>query len=250
MLRLRCIRTICILASFLSNLFCIAEASEYHISLGINPPYTIKLDNKNPEGIFLEIIHEALNNSNIKLTIDNKEIPWKRAHENKEENNLLFYLSRTPAREKNYTWIVSLFRDEPVLTNLNDSIVIKKTEDLKQIKKIGAIAGGGGESFLKSNGLVKNFYSCKDETQCYNLLLENKIEAVISPQVKAKFVVKKLKIDHLVKSSKGLSAVEGWLASTLNMSQKNQVELKNAIQKFKKTSRYENILKKYQANRP
>jgi hypothetical protein len=73
---------------------------------------------------------------------------------------------------------------------------------------------------------------------------------VISPQVKAKFVVKKLKIDHLVKSSKGLSAVEGWLASTLNMSQKNQVELKNAIQKFKKTSRYESILKKYQANRP
>jgi hypothetical protein len=34
------------------------------------------------------------------------------------------------------------------------------------------------------------------------------------------------------------------------MSQKNQVELKNAIQKFKKTSRYESILKKYQANRP
>ncbi len=247
MLRLRCIRTICILASFLSNLFCIAEASEYHISLGINPPYTIKLDNKNPEGIFLEIIHEALNNSNIKLTIDNKEIPWKRAHENKEENNLLFYLSRTPAREKNYTWIVSLFRDEPILVNLNNSIFVKKTDDLKQIKKIGSLAGGGGESFLKSYKLEKNFYPCKDDTQCYSLLLENKIEAIISPKIKAKYMIKKLKIDHLVKRSVELSAMEGWLASTIHMPQKNQVELKNAIQKFKKTNKYSIILKKYGA---
>jgi polar amino acid transport system substrate-binding protein len=247
MLHLRWIRSIFILASFLSNLFCIAGASEYHISLGINPPYTIKLDNKNPEGIFLEIIKEALNNYNIKLTIDNKVIPWKRAHENKEENNLLFYLSRTPAREKKYTWIAPLFRDEPTLTNLNNSIVIKKTDDLKQIKKIGSLAGGGGESYLKSYGLEKNFYPCKDDTQCYSLLLENKIEAVISPKIKAKYMIKKLKIDHLVKSSAGLSPVEGWLASTIHISQKNQVELKNAIQKFKKTNRYSIILKKYGA---
>jgi hypothetical protein len=88
MLHLRWIRSICILASFLSNLFCIAGASEYQISLGINPPYTIKLDNKNPEGIFLEIIHEALNNSNIKLTIDKKIIYFFIYHALQQEKKI------------------------------------------------------------------------------------------------------------------------------------------------------------------
>jgi len=77
-------------------------------------------------------------------------------------------------------------------------------------------------------------------------LLENKIDAAISPQVKVKYMIK-LKIDRLVKRSVGLSAMESWLASTIHMSQKNQVELKNAIQKFKKTNRYSIILTKYGA---
>ena len=241
--------TLKIIVAFIFTIFFIhANAltqTIFDISIGINPPYTINLDNKNIQGLSVEIITSAFKYSKIKYTISRKDIPWKRAVESSQASNLLFYLFRTPDREGKYVWINPLFDDQTCVYNIKDRHFINSISDLKNFKLIGTLAGGAGESILKSFGLEKRIYYCKDDDQCIQLLIDGDIDAWVSQKIKTKYHIKKLNVEKMFNKEFQIYEGQGWLAGSLNMNKNDQQEVRNSIKKFMTTPKYLQILKKY-----
>jgi ABC-type amino acid transport substrate-binding protein len=222
-----------------------ATKTVFELSIGINPPYAISLNNKNIQGLAAEIIIEALKYSNIKYKISRKDVPWKRAVETSQSSNFLFYLFRTPDREGKYIWINPIFDDQTSVYNLKDTNVISSISNLKNLKLIGTLAGGAGESLLKSFGLERRIYYCKNDEQCIQLLTDGEIDAWISQNIKTKYLLKKLNIEKMFNKEFQIYDGQGWLASSLNMNKEDQREIRNSIKKFMTTPKYLRILKKF-----
>ncbi|APJ03806.1 substrate-binding periplasmic protein [Silvanigrella aquatica] len=225
-----------------------SEDSSFEISVGLLPPQVIKLNKTKPEGLFIEVLTEALENSHIPYKI--KISPWKRAVEENASTNQLYYLIRTPARETKYSWITSLYEDPSALYNLKDSPTIRNFDDFKKLKNIGTFAGGAGESLLKYLGFEKQIYYCKDDEQCIKLLIDGTLDGWFSQNLKSKYLMKKLKIEKMFNKEFILFNGQGYLAASLNMSKKDQDIIRNSMEKFKKNSKYRHILKMYGAKPP
>jgi len=73
-----------------------------------NPPYIFTNNNGDIVGTLVDKLATVMNQSDISYQI--QEIPWKRALSatKNKSNTLIFPLSRTPEREKDYSWIIPL----------------------------------------------------------------------------------------------------------------------------------------------
>ncbi|KAB8040649.1 transporter substrate-binding domain-containing protein [Silvanigrella paludirubra] len=228
---------------FIFKVFAIKNT--YEIELDNNPPYSILDSSSKQKGIFYEIINAAFKAANIKFKFSLKE---NLIHRTKEEINsqfVIYYLFRTPEREYKYHWIHPLIEEQTCVFNMRTSKEITSINNLKNLRIIGTLAGGSGESILRSFGLENKMYFCPSEEICINRLKSHEIEAWIAPKVKALYFINKYHIQNELNHFFQIYESQIWLASTLNLSTKDEEELRIAIQKFIKTTQYSAIMKKY-----
>ncbi|WP_158997995.1 substrate-binding periplasmic protein [Pigmentibacter ruber] len=223
----------------------ISYAKFFEIYIDLNPPYSTSVHTK--KGLFSEIIDEALTAGNIPHHFLLKGDRIKNYNIHNENRLLLFYYFRTPERENNYNWIIPLFDDYTCLFNLRTSKEISSINALKGLSRIGTINGGAGESILKSFGLEGQIYYCRDEDSCIDRLRKNEVDAWITQKIKANYFLKKYKIQSELNNYFQIYDSQGWLASSLNLTQTDIDLLRKTLRKFMATSKFLAILKKYDA---
>ena len=217
---------------------------KYNIYVTIRPPYIISISEPKPRGLFIEIVEESLNYSNNKHKFFLKESLNNRSQDEIKTKHNLFYSFRTPERENKYLWVHPLFYDLTCVYNLKYSKEITSLSHLKNLRTIGTVAAGVGESALKSFSLEGQMYYCSDDETCIKRLKNGEI-AWITQKSEAKYYRNKYKIEKEFNPYFQISDTQGWLASSLNLPPKNQQELNAAVKKFMATPNYLAIIKKY-----
>lgn len=236
-----------IITSFLvlSNVLAIPSESNFDFSIGINPPYFIKMNKEKPEGILVEIINDSFNKANIHYKII-KDLPWKRVTDQDKPKNTIYILYKTPERENKFKWIYPLFNDKINIYWTNNSGDIKKIDELKkQNKEIATLAGGAGESILKTFKLESKVRYCKDDDQCIQLLKKGEIGFWVAHELKANYHIKKLKLEKEINKKMSIYSTQIWLAASMETRDKDCQLLKKAISEFIMTHRFKEILSKY-----
>lgn len=113
------------------------------------PPMT--MDNAKQSGFVAEITIDAMKRAGY--TAEFVFVPWKRGQQEVTEgtNQLIIPLSRTPAREANYTWIAPIYRLERTFAAIGKSI--DSYEQAKaELNSVIVGQGSAQEELLKANG--------------------------------------------------------------------------------------------------
>lgn len=110
--------------------FALAGGADYQIVTGHLPPWSIK----GGSGIFPDII--ALIEKRLGTQHQPVELPWSRSqiYAKANDNYLIFPLTRTEGREKEYTWIVEVMSNSLAFVSIKGDPV--DMESAKQLNKI------------------------------------------------------------------------------------------------------------------
>lgn len=238
-----------ILAFFISThaLSFASNTSDYTIVAGINYPYLISVSNYGAKGVAVDIITQALKNSNLTFSFDKTDLPWKRAMDTfNDEKNTIGFVTRTPGREKLYQWIEPILSDDLYVFTSKENKLIENFEELSKLNRIGVLAGSGSESLLITKGLINHRFLCKDDKQCLELLINGKIDAWVASKYKSSYWIKSLNKQNEVKKGMAVLETSIWAIASLSTQQKELTQLVNAFQKFTKKKEYSNILKEYE----
>ncbi|KAB8033441.1 substrate-binding periplasmic protein [Fluviispira multicolorata] len=222
-----------------------AKNVDFEIIAGINPPLFIKFDGIKSQGIGVEILIAALLKNNIKFKISETDLPWTRAVNLATQKNSLTFLLRSIGREKSFKWISSLYDENSIIVNLKKNPQITSFTQINSLKKIGALAGSSADIILKRLELNDKYYPCKSDMQCLELLSQEKIDAWISTTKKLIYNVKKKNYNNIMNKYFILEKCQIWVATSLQTQEEDLQELKIALDKYKQTSQYKVILRKY-----
>jgi polar amino acid transport system substrate-binding protein len=162
---------------------------------GVIPPYSY-LDGTTPKGIAVELFQEM-----AKLVGHSGKIqflPWKRAVKTVEDAHaqpaMILPLNRSPERERRFSWVVPLLKDETALVTKKG--VKPKLEDPKTARKwsVGVLLGSPLEAELKLNVFEHVTASPDEETNAKMLHIE-RLDAWFVATMVAPFVYKRLGYD-------------------------------------------------------
>ena len=144
---------------FLSN---ISLAEEIKAVTEDWPPFNYEKDGQ-LVGLSTEIVRVTLNGAGIQA--DFQIFPWARAYKMavNDKNVLIYTITRTAEREKQFKWIGPLTTKRDILVARKGSgIKIDSLEDAKKVKSIGTLRDDTREHLLKSLGFT-NLEPVSDE---------------------------------------------------------------------------------------
>ena len=131
-----------------------AQAAQPNISIVTEnwPPYNYE-ENGNLHGVSYEVVSAVLEELNISPKID--VYPWARAYSIalRDENTLIFSISRKAERETLFKWVGSILKTQNYLFALSErsDIATNSLEDLKQYK-VGAVREDIRDQYLSKQG--------------------------------------------------------------------------------------------------
>lgn len=172
-----------------------AMASELAVYSGVIPPYSY-LDGDKPKGIAVELFQEM-----AKVVGHSGKIhflPWKRAVKTVEdaltEPALVLPLNRSPEREKRFSWVVPLLKDDTALVTKRGAK--PRINDAKEARKwnVGVLLGSPLEVELKLNVFERIMASPDEETNA-KMLHAERLDAWFVASMVAPFVYKELGYD-------------------------------------------------------
>jgi len=244
--------------SFVFSLFIFSSVSLNAESLTIYteelPPLNFTQDSK-ITGLSTEVIEEVMKSTGFKYKIIS--LPWARAYKisQEEPNSFIYSISRRIKRENSFHWIgiiapssYSFF----ALKNRRD-IKINKLEDLKKYQ-IGTVIEDARETYLVSKGFeVDKFQRVAGKTahlQNYKKLKKQRIDIWPVSNAVMNYLVKKVGDDpsqilRPVFSFPKESSGGYYLAASLSTKDDVINKIKMALEDFKKTKEYQDILHKW-----
>ncbi len=199
------------------------------------------------EGISIEITKELLKILNHKDNIE--MMPWSRGYimAQKSSNIILFPTVRLKEREELFKWVGPFATNRwSIFTRYDENIKIGSLEDLKsQNYKIGTYSDDGCEIFLKSNG-VRNIDSVYDDFLNIHKLDKKRIDLWATGAIGAYFnsKIRGVKIKEVFI----MREIELYFAFSKGTDD-NEIKIwQNALDEFKKSDKYKNIISKYYTN--
>ena len=139
------------------------------------PPITFLRDGK-VTGYATEIVETLMKRLNIQGEIE--LMTWGDAYQiaSSTSNVVLFSTTRTPEREKLFTWIGPIGRYNDVLyTRKGANFKVANLDDAKTLGKIGTVRGWFSEQFLKDKGF-ENLISVDQPTENVKKLIAGDID--------------------------------------------------------------------------
>ena len=225
-----------------------ARAETVILHTGRIPPYTIEAKDGRGQGMMIEIVTQALDAAGITYRLED-QTAWPRAQAIAvdEPNSLITPFARTAAREQNWTWI-SILLDETLAIYAKTGASGPKTKDeLLRIDSLGVLTGSGPDSVSKELGLTPVTEPVPNEWQNAKKLARGRISAWMSQgymavngmrdaglggdQIQLQFILRNLPL---------------WVATSKKTSPEMVQRLSDAFTRFRETSAYAEILKRYQ----
>ncbi|RDB35740.1 MAG: hypothetical protein DCC88_08555 [Spirobacillus cienkowskii] len=233
---------------------CFAKANTEDITLYVEnfPSESIKISKNLVGGISGEIVTKAFSAKN--MTYKAFWTRWKMAQnytqKNSDKKSFIMPLTRNPEREKSYKWVVSLYNIDTVFWTLKGSKKLNSLAEAKG-KKIGVLLGSSYENKLlnpKSNLLREDIISVPYDSFNLKKLLSGEIQAFYESIIGGKALIESEKLYFSdFENGKTIDTEENYLATSHATPDALVAKVKNAVEEFKKTDDYKEIIKKYTA---
>lgn len=204
------------------------------------PIYTSS-DQQSP-GFLLELSAEMM--KIIGIQPDIQFLPWKRAQHTviNTANAIIFPLTRTDLREKNYRWICKIF-DVPVMfINKDGSPVINSVGNAKKIRGIGVISGTPQEEYLRQQGVS---YVSVSGSELYEKLAKGDFNVIYSAKPEALLAWKQVQHTFNLQFGKPLQTLPLWIAANKTSPLVEREEWDKALQATKESGFFDKLKSKY-----
>jgi polar amino acid transport system substrate-binding protein len=215
------------------------------------PPFNYTQKGK-VTGVSTEVVEKMMATTDYRIRI--KSLPWSDAYERaqKEENTLIYSISRNAKREKLFKWIgvVTPTTYSVKALTTRDDIAINSLEDMKSYR-IGTNVDDVMELWLIDKGFsVSNFTRTTGKysvIQNFKNLLNKQIDLWPAPDAVAFYVARDQghsNPDAVMQSVFKIQELSGgfYIAGSLATSDSVIDAIRSAMQKFKKTDDYYKIL--------
>ncbi|QNM95783.1 substrate-binding periplasmic protein [Chitinimonas koreensis] len=206
------------------------------------PPIITEIDGRQT-GVGLEII--AAMCQVMKRSPQFEFRPWKRAIEDAKtgSNFGIFPVSRTPEREKQFTWLVSVMQSQIVLI-ARPGIDISNFVQVAD-KRVGVLRGSPAEPILKRNGLL-NVEAGVDEDTNARKLATGRIDIWVATSIVAPVVYRRVGYDpRELRYGAALLDQDLFLAGSPDVSQIEIKQWRGAMEVIRKNGTYQRILDRY-----
>ncbi|CAH0539473.1 substrate-binding periplasmic protein [Vibrio marisflavi] len=218
------------------------------------PPFNYKGADGKLTGLSVETLIAAAKGAGSELSVDDILIlPWARGYRMAEndKNVVLFTTSRKPKREKLFLWAGPLSKGSPsvLLARKDRGIKIKDVKDLYKYR-IGVIRGDSLENRVKAlGGPDKNIIKVHSGELLAEQLEKGRVDFWA---FNLQGAIKILDTLNIPKSDFEIvyrfPFNDNYLAINTKTSPKMVEKLQKALDNFKKTSDYQQLLKKYNHN--
>ena len=215
------------------------------------PPFEYSGKDGRPTGYSVEILEAILDDLNIKANI--QIYPWARAYKTalNKKNTILFTMARTKNRENLFKWVGPIAERTIYLWKLKKrtDIKVNNIDDAKKYK-IGTVRGEAGENQIIELGFEK-YIPAADQAQNYFLLNINRIDLIYGLEFTTIYGLKKAGYDpDTVEKSILLSSdLKYYYGFNKNTSEEIVNQFREALQKIKDNGIFDEIVKKYNANK-
>ena len=240
-----------ILSAFIMlNLF--ANDAKIKVYTETYPPF-----NMEQNGILTGVSSDILNAMYQEMGLSKeyqkiKIVPWARGYKivQKKKDTMLFSTTRSKARETMFKWVGPIYTTKQDILALNyNNVKIDKLDDLNNYK-VGAILGWATTDYLLNHGVKKEnieIYVGKDASnKGFNKLNTNQIDCFIYNQNAIQYDKYLLKV--LASNYKTVYRIEQdklYYAFNKNTDDKIISKWQKALDKVKKSGKYQTILNKY-----
>ncbi len=195
-------------------------------------------------GMAREIAHEAAMLAGIAL--NETFVPWARAVKavEKSANTVIIPFSRTPTREKRFTWIAVLYPLQFGFVSLNKPI--NSFDHARRLKRIGVWRATSMEEELRQAGF-KNIAPVSDDKALARMLVKGRFDAWYGSLVEAAYQFRGIKEINRAKLQFGepLREQKVWLASGLKISGQIVGRLRGAMKTLEQSGAIRSIIRKY-----
>ena len=217
-------------------------------------PYNFTEGNK-IVGVSTEVVEAVMNKAG--LDYEMVSYPWARTYKLATErpNSLIFSISRRPKRETTFKWIGVIVpsRHSVFALKSRTDIKIEKIDDLKNYT-IGTTLGDARETYLLENGFkISDLQRVAGKTanlQNYEKLKLGRIDVWPMSEAIGYYIVRKSGDDpdrqiRKVFLFEEMSKGGYYIASSLQTSDDIVKTIRETLEKFKKTTEYQQILEKW-----
>lgn len=215
------------------------------------PNETDRLANGQIGGIAGKIITAALNAQHISFQLIWQ--PWLRAQaeikSGNDDNSFIIPLTRNGERENQYVWVSKLYDSNIAFLTLPGKIKLDSIAGVGKYK-VGVLAGTGYEATLQRNGLSgEQIDRNTDETRNARKLLLGRIDAWYTGVIGGMHLLQKEGYDvRKLQIGRSIDTEADYIATSKRTPQVLVEEVRNAIEKYKKTPDYEKLIKSYLSN--
>lgn len=221
---------------------CLCFSQEMRI-LSVDEPPANYLNEKNePEGFAVDIINalkkEVGSISEIEFIPEARAINLIRT----QPNIILFSISRTSFREKDYRWIGPVFTKKwEVYTLKTSNFKVNDDEDLKTLPVIGLVRGDVREEWLINKKLT-NLHSVTHHQQNIQRLLMGRVSAIVYEKSGLTQLMNEMEIDSsMIESIFTINEAPVYIAVSKKTSLKTFKTWQRAFEKIKKNGKLKQI---------
>ena len=218
------------------------------------PPYNFTEDGK-IVGVSTEVVETVMKETGLDYEI--AIYPWARTYKYTKQrpNSLIFSISRRESREAEFKWIgiITPSRHSVFALSSRTDVQIENIDDLKNYK-IGTTIDDARETYLLNNGFevgkLQRVGGDDANNRNYQKLKLGRIDVWPMPEAVAHYILKQAG-DDPDKSIRKVFVFEEmskggyYIASGLDTSDEVVNKIRDALENFKKTPEYNDILEKW-----
>ena len=226
----------------------LSQANEIKLATEIFSPYQFKDENKNLQGISIDIVKAI--QQEIGTSYKVKVYPWTRGLKkvDNKKNHALFSMLKTKERTPKYKWVGPLDQMQMVFfKKTGSSITINSIEDAKEVAKIGVSKGVANHDILKEKGFTNLDVSVGSDDKVIKKLLKGRVD--LWPYIKSAglYNAKKMGKAGQIEVIENLVLFEGPLYIAFNKQTDDKIIQKwqNALDKLIKDGTVDKIKKNY-----
>ncbi len=206
------------------------------------------VEHKGFRAFLIEAIRGTMDNVGYPTT-DIRVYPFPRALRmvQQQDNYALFNVGRSKKRENTVKWVGPLHQSEVYFYKRRGSnLEITTLEDAKKVSVIAVQNGAGDEAFLKDLGF-SNLLSVPGQGNALKMLSMGRVDLTPVGMNMVKPLLLNFSIDssEIERTSLKLSDTKGYIAFSKNVDDQYIDKWQSALDEFKNSAQYEQIVEKY-----
>jgi polar amino acid transport system substrate-binding protein len=218
----------------------LATRTQTTIVYGAFPPFTIA-DPARP-GIINEVAVEVLRMLGREPVLQPLEWAEAQARARSDANTLITPLGRTPAREPHFTWIVKVIDLEASMGTLAPNGPLD-LEAARRLSRIGVIAQGLHEAFLRSQGFTNLVHVTA--AGAMDALISGQVEALYTQTLELRWYARERGRTADLRLGPRIQAVEAFIAASRAAQGIPVAEMRDAFAALESEGAVERIVRSY-----